>query len=231
MSCMDPGDPLHVVIAEDDALLRAGLIGLIARVADITLVGEASDLPTLQAAVDDLRPDVVVTDIRMPPTGTDEGIVAATWMAEHHPTIGVVVLSNHVNPQYAMALLSSGTGRRAYLLKDRVGDIDELAAAIRTVGGGGSVLDPAVVDALVSASQTKPRSPIDQLTARETEVLAEMAQGRSNAAIASSLVLSERAIEKHSSSIFMKLGLSEEKDLNRRVSAVLIYLGAGNPTR
>ncbi len=221
---------LRVIIAEDDALLRQGVVRLLERVDGIDVVGEAAHLHTLREAVDELTPDVVVTDIRMPPTGTDEGIQAVAWIAERHPGTGVVVLSQYVNPEYALALLASGTGRRGYLLKARIGDVDELAAAIRTVAAGGSVLDPAVVEALVAASRTKRVSPVDRLTARETEVLGQMAQGRSNAAIATSLVLSERAVEKHATSIFSKLGLSEEKDLNRRVSAVLIYLGEGNRT-
>jgi len=220
----------RVIIAEDDALLRQGVVRLLERVDDIEVVGEASDLPSLRTAVADLNPDVVVTDIRMPPTGTDEGIQASRWIAEHHPGIGVVVLSQYVNPEYAVALLAGGTGRRGYLLKERVGDVDDLAGAVREVAQGGSVLDPAVVDALVSASRTKSVSPIDHLTSRETEVLGQMAQGKSNAAIATSMFLSERAVEKHSTSIFSKLGLSDEKDINRRVSAVLIYLGEGNHT-
>jgi DNA-binding NarL/FixJ family response regulator len=140
------------------------------------------------------------------------------------------MLSQYVNPDYAVRLLDAGTGRRGYLLKERVGDVTELVAAIREVAHGGSVIDPKVVHALVEASRTRAASPLDQLTPRETEVLSEMAQGKSNAAIAASLVLSERAIEKHSNSIFSKLGLSEEPDRNRRVSAVLIYLGEGNTT-
>ncbi len=220
----------RVIIAEDNALLRQGVVRLLERVDDIEVVGEASDLPSLRTVVDELDPDVVVTDIRMPPTRTDEGIQAAAWIATDHPGIGVVVLSQYVSPAYAVALLAGGTGRRGYLLKERVGDVDDLAAAIRKVAQGGSVLDPSVVDALVSASRTRPVSPIDHLTSRETEVLGQMAEGKSNAAIATSMVLSERAVEKHSTSIFSKLGLSEEKDLNRRVSAVLIYLGEGNHT-
>ncbi len=218
----------RVIIAEDDALLRQGMVRLLEGVDGIDVVGEASDLPILRAAVDRLNPDVVVTDIRMPPTGTDEGIQAAAWIADDHPQTAVVVLSQYVNPEYAVALLASGTGRRGYLLKERVADLDELVAAIRTVAEGGSVLDPAVVDVLVSASLTKPVSPLDLLTPREAEVLSQMAQGKSNEAIATTIRLSERGVEKHATSIFAKLALSEELDLNRRVSAVLIYLGKGS---
>ena len=220
----------RVIIAEDDALLRQGMVRLLEGVDGIDVVGEASDLSSLRAGVDRLNPDVVVTDIRMPPTGTDEGIQAAAWIADDHPEMAVVVLSQYVNPEYAVALLASGTGRRGYLLKERVGDLDDLVAAIRTVAEGGSVLDPAVVDTLVCASRTKPVSPVDRLTSRETEVLGQMAQGKSNGAIATNLFLSERGVEKHSTAIFSKLGLSEELDINRRVSAVLIYLGEGSHT-
>ena len=220
----------RVIIAEDDALLRQGMVRLLEGVDGIEVVGEASDLSSLREGVARTNPDVVVTDIRMPPSGTDEGIQAAAWIACEHPETGVVVLSQYVNPEYAVALLAGGTGRRGYLLKERVADVDELVAAIRTVAEGGSVLDPVVVDTLVAASRTKPVSPIDRLTSREAEVLGQMAQGKSNGAIATNLFLSERGVEKHATSIFSKLGLSEELDLNRRVSAVLIYLGQGSHT-
>jgi DNA-binding NarL/FixJ family response regulator len=175
---------------------------------------------------------VVVTDIRMPPSGTDEGIQAAAKLRTDHPSVGVVVLSQYADPAYALALLADGSEGRAYLLKERVSEVDELLVAVREVAEGGSVIDPKVVESLV-ATKSGPRSELDRLTPRETEVLGEMAQGKSNAAIAATLVLSERAVEKHTNSIFSKLGLSEERDVNRRVKAVLLYLaeaGGGSTT-
>jgi DNA-binding NarL/FixJ family response regulator len=215
---------LRVVVAEDNALLREGLSRLIAAEPDLELAGACGDLPGLLATIDEDPPDVVVTDIRMPPSGTDEGIRAANAVRERHPGVGVVVLSQYANPDYALALLEGGSARRAYLLKERVGDVEELLGAIREVARGGSVVDPKVVDALVTATSRAVRSDLDRLTPRESEILAEMATGKSNAAIAASLVLSERAVEKHTNSIFSKLGLTEEPDLNRRVKAVLLFL-------
>ena len=168
----------------------------------------------------------MVTDIRMPPTGTDEGIKAAAWLREHFPKTGVVVLSQYVAPGYALALLEHGSAGRAYLLKERVGSVDELARAIRAVAAGGSVIDPQVVDELVRARSAQRSSGLPLLTVRETQILAEMAQGKSNSAIAAALFVTERAVEKHTNSIFAKLGLSEERDLNRRVKAVLVYLSS-----
>ena len=215
---------VKVALAEDNVLLREGISRLVAANKDFELVGVASDLPQLLALVAEREPDVVVTDIRMPPTGTDEGIKAASWLREHYPRTGVVVLSQYVAPKYAVALLEHGSAGRAYLLKERVGSVDELARAIRAVAAGGSVIDPLVVDELVRSRSQRHHSSLAQLTAREVEILAEMAQGKSNAAIAAALSVSERAVEKHTNSIFAKLGLSEEKDLNRRVKAVLLYL-------
>jgi DNA-binding NarL/FixJ family response regulator len=215
---------LRVVVAEDNALLREGLSRLIAAEPDLELAGTCGDLPGLLAAIDDEVPDVVVTDIRMPPSGTDEGIRAANTVRERHPGVGVVVLSQYANPDYALSLLEGGSAGRAYLLKERVGDVEELLGAIREVARGGSVVDPKVVDALVTATSRAVRSDLDRLTPRESEILGEMATGKSNAAIASSLILSERAVEKHTNSIFSKLGLTEEPDVNRRVKAVLLFL-------
>jgi DNA-binding NarL/FixJ family response regulator len=216
---------IRVVLAEDNALLRQGVEKLIAHEDGLELVGTANDLPGLLTLVDAVGPHVVVTDIRMPPTGTDEGIQAAAHLREHCPDIGVVVLSQYANPEYALALLADGSAGRAYLLKETIAGVDELVRAIQTVAEGGSVVDPAVVDSLVGASAPRRPSDLDRLTARELETLAEMAQGKNNAAIAASLFLSERAVEKHTNSIFSKLGLTEEEDVNRRVKAVLIYLG------
>lgn len=215
--------PVRVVVAEDHALLRQGLERMLAAAADVELVGSAADLPSLQALVAEVSPDVVVTDIRMPPTGTDEGIRIAAELRTSHPDVGVVVLSQHAEAPYALALLADGSARRAYLLKERVADVDELLAAVREVAAGGSRIDPQVVEQLVMGKRSQ-GSELDRLTPRELEVLGEMAQGKSNSAIAASLVLSERAVEKHTNSIFSKLGLSEERDLNRRVKAVLVYL-------
>ena len=213
-----------MVVAEDNALLRDGLSRLIAAEPDLELAGTCADLPGLLAAIDEEPPDVVVTDIRMPPSGTDEGIRAANTVRERHPGVGVVVLSQYANPDYALALLEGGSARRAYLLKERVGDVEELLGAIREVARGGSVVDPKVVDALVTATSRARKSDLDRLTPRESQILGEMATGKSNAAIASALILSERAVEKHTNSIFSKLGLTEEPDVNRRVKAVLLYL-------
>ncbi|SHK03844.1 two component transcriptional regulator, LuxR family [Pseudonocardia thermophila] len=214
---------IGVVLAEDNALLRHGLVRLIGAADDITLLGSASDLPGLEKLIEEHSPDVVVTDIRMPPSNSDEGIAVAARLRAERPEVGVLLLSQYAEADYALTLLSDGTARRGYLLKERVADGDELVDAIRRVAAGGSVIDPTVIEGLVAANRQQP-SELDALTPRETEVLAEMAQGKSNAAIAASLVLSERAVEKHTNSIFSKLGLSEEKDLNRRVSAVLVYL-------
>jgi DNA-binding NarL/FixJ family response regulator len=215
---------VRVALAEDNVLLREGVSRLVAANEDFELVGVASDLPQLLALVSEQAPDVVVTDIRMPPTGTDEGIRAAVWIHDHHPRVGVVVLSQYSAPRYAVALLEHGSAGRAYLLKERVGSVDELARAIRTVAQGGSVIDHTVVDELVQARSRQRTSGLSSLTARESQILAEMAQGKSNSAIAAAVSVSERAVEKHTNSIFAKLGLTEEKDVNRRVKAVLVYL-------
>jgi DNA-binding NarL/FixJ family response regulator len=215
---------IRVALAEDHVLLREGLSRLVASNEDFELVGVAANLPELLGIVGDQLPDVVVTDIRMPPTGTDEGIQAAAWIRQHHPGVGVVVLSQYTAPGYALALLEHGSSGRAYLLKERVGSVDELAQAIRAVAQGGSVIDPQIVDELVRARSLERQSVLSSLTPRESEILAEMAQGKSNSAIAAALFVTERAVEKHTNSIFMKLGLSEEKDLNRRVKAVLVFL-------
>ena len=215
---------IRVALAEDNVLLREGMSRLVAANEDFELAGVAGDLPQLLALVKEREPDVVVTDIRMPPTGTDEGIKAAAWLREHFPKTGVVVLSQYVAPGYALALLEHGSAGRAYLLKERVGSVDELARAIRAVAAGGSVIDPQVVDELVRARSAQRESGLSLLTVRETQILAEMAQGKSNSAIAAALFVTERAVEKHTNSIFAKLCLSEERDVNRRVKAVLVYL-------
>ncbi len=215
---------IRVVLAEDNTLLREGIARLLERAADIDLVGTAVDRPTLEALIDAESPDLVVTDIRMPPTGTDEGIRAAEHLRDTNPDTGVVLLSQYADPAYALAFLEKGSEGRAYLLKERVSDLTQLHDAVVEVDRGGSVIDSKVVEALVAARSRAAESPIGRLTPREQEVLDAMAQGKNNAGIAAALGLTERAVEKHINSIFSKLGLSEEPDVHRRVKAVLLFL-------
>ena len=217
---------IRIVLAEDNVLLREGVARLIQAEPELELAAACGDYDELLAAIDEHDPDVVLTDIRMPPTGTDEGIRAAAHLRTAKPGIGVVVLSQYAEPAYALSLLEEGSEGRAYLLKERVSEVDELLRAIREVARGGSVIDPKVVEGLVSANRRPRRTELDRLTPRETEILGEMAQGKSNAAIAGALVLSERAVEKHINSIFSKLGLTEEPQTNRRVKAVLMLLSS-----
>ncbi len=212
------------MVADDHYLVREGVRRLIEAEPELDLVAVCEDLHSLLAAIDDHRPDVVVTDIRMPPTNTDEGLRAASHVREVNAEAGVILLSQYADPQYALGFLEHGSRGRGYLLKERVADVDELVAAIREVARGGSVIDPEIIDALVAARGRAGDSPIRFLTPRESEILSEMAQGKNNAAIADSLVLSERAVEKHINSIFSKLNLSEEPDVHRRVKAVLVFL-------
>jgi DNA-binding NarL/FixJ family response regulator len=224
--------PVRVVLAEDNYLVREGVTKLLSTDPDVEVVAACADYDSLMGAVDAHQPDVVVTDIRMPPTGSDEGIRAANELRDRHPDMGVVVLSQHSDPSYALGFLERGSKGRAYLLKERVSDLDQLADAIREVARGGSVIDPEVVDALVAARARAADSPMRALTPRETEILAEMAKGRNNAGVAATLVLSERAVEKHINSIFSKLGLSQEPDVHRRVKAVLLFLSSqSSPAR
>lgn len=216
--------PLRVVLADDSFLVREGVKLLIESAPDLELVATCADYSALLRAVHEHEPDVVVTDIRMPPGVSDEGIRAAEELRASHPRVGVLVLSAYAEPAYALRLLEGGSARRAYLLKDRVADVDQLLNAIRVVASGGSVIDPAVVETLVAAQATRRASPLEKLTTREREVLGELAQGKSNAAIATTLFLTERAVEKHTNAIFSKLGLSHERDTNRRVRAALMYL-------
>lgn len=215
---------IRVVLAEDNYIVREGLREILAAHDRIDVVATREDLDGLLAAVESERPDAVVTDIRMPPTSTDEGIRAAAELRETHPDVGVVVLSQHADPVYVLALLESGSAGRAYLLKERIHDRLQLVAAIDAVAGGGSVIDPKVVEVLVAARTQATQSPLAELTARELEVLAEIAQGKSNTAIAESLVLTKRAVEKHIHSIFMKLNLAYEQDVSKRVKAALLFL-------
>jgi DNA-binding NarL/FixJ family response regulator len=218
---------IRVLLAEDNYVVREGIRALIETQDALELVGTCDDLPALIAAVDEYQPDVVLTDIRMPPSQTDEGVRAAEWLRESHPDIGVVVLSQYVEEGYAVRLFDKGSSGRAYLLKERVGDVDDLVAAIQEVHRGGSVVDREVVDTLITARLRK-HSPIDDLTARELEVLSHIARGSNNKAIADRLVLSPRAVEKHINSIFAKLGLADEPDSHHRVRAVLLYMAAAN---
>jgi DNA-binding NarL/FixJ family response regulator len=218
---------LRVVIADDHALMREGLVSLLTDQAGIEVAGTAGSLPELLGVVDEAKPDVLVTDIRMPPTNTAEGIEAAAELRTGYPDLGVVVLSQYAEPEYVRRLLGDGTAGRAYLLKSRVSEVEQLVGAIRAVAGGGSVIDPRVVEVLLSPAEAGERTELDELTGREREVLAEMAAGRSNMAIAERLYLSERTVEKHVSTIFSKLGLTEEASVNRRVAAVLAWLESG----
>jgi DNA-binding NarL/FixJ family response regulator len=217
---------IRVVIADDSLIAREGIQQILATDPDIDVAAACGDVDELLAAVDAERPDVVLTDIRMPPTQTDEGIRVATQMRQTHPDLGVVVLSQYEEPVYALALLESGSDRRGYLLKERVHDRAQLRAAIEAVAQGGTVIDPKIVDALVTGKARMGRSPLADLTPREREVLAEIAQGKSNTAIAESLVLTKRAVEKHINSIFLKLDLAFADDVSKRVKATLVYLSA-----
>ena len=221
--------PIRVVLAEDNYLLREGVRRLFEADPDVEMVAACEGLDELLAAVAAESPDVVITDIRMPPTGTDEGIRAATELRTSNPDTGVIVLSQYSDPAYALALFEEGSERRGYLLKERVSDLEQIRAAILEVHRGGSVIDPKVVEALVDARARRRESPVALLTPREREVLSEMAQGRNNASIGDALSLSERAVEKHINSIFSKLGLSEEPNVHRRVKAVLLYLATEGP--
>jgi DNA-binding NarL/FixJ family response regulator len=216
--------PVSIAVADDSLIVREGIAQLLAGHPDIEVVAACEDLDSLIAAVDDQRPDVVLTDIRMPPTHTDEGIRLAALLRESHPDVGVVVLSNYAEAGFALALLESGSEGRAYLLKERIHSRTQLAAAIQSVAAGGSVMDPKIVEPLMMAKSRSERSPLAELTAREREVLSEIAQGKSNAAIADSLVLTKRAVEKHINSIFLKLNLSDAEDVSKRVKAALLFL-------
>ena len=218
--------PIRVVLAEDSLIVREGVQRLLELDPDVEVVASCGDLDALLEVVEAQRPDVVMTDIRMPPDSSDEGIRAALALRETHPDLGVVVLSQYSDPAYALALLETGSDGRAYLLKDRVDDRSQLVGAIRAVAAGGSYVDPKVVERLVAAKGAAERSPLAELTPRELDVLREMAQGANNAAIAAALVVTERSVEKYVHTIFAKLGLTWEDNVNRRVKAVLVYLAA-----
>jgi len=216
--------PIRIVLAEDHYLVREGVRRLLETLPELEVAAVCGDLGSLLAAVDAERPDVVITDIRMPPGQTDEGIQAAERLRETNPEVGVVVLSQYANPSYVLALLEGGSARRAYLLKERVKDVGQLITAIRAVAEGGSLIDPKVVEALVAENARGEESPLNQLTKREHDVLREMAEGKNNAAIADALFLTERSVEKVIHSIFLKLGITWEGTVHKRVKAVILYL-------
>jgi DNA-binding NarL/FixJ family response regulator len=220
---------IRVVLADDSYLIREGVRLLLATQPDIDLVAGVSGLSDLLDAVATHAPDVVVTDIRMPPGDRDEGIQAAETLARTHPGLGVVVLSHYVEPEWALRLFDSAAAGRAYLLKERVGDLAQLRHAIEAVRGGGSVLDPLVVEALIRARTHRSGSPLSLLTPREKQVLELLAGGLSNVAIAAELVVTERSVEKHIGAIMAKLDLDpDDAGIHRRVRAVLAYLSAGS---
>jgi DNA-binding NarL/FixJ family response regulator len=215
---------IQVIVADDSLLVREGVRALLTEQHDIAVIGLAGDYDELLHMVAVRAPDVVVTDICMPPTSTDEGIRAALAIRVSNPTAGVVVLSQYDDPDNAVALLEDGVAGRAYLLKERVALPGQLADAVRAVAAGGSVIDPRIVESMLTARSRPAGSALRHLTSREREVLSEMATGANNATIADRLVVSVRAVERHINSIFAKLGLTEEADVHRRVRAVLLYL-------
>ena len=226
---------LRIVVGEDNLLVREGVARLVSDAPDLEVVDSCEDLAALEASVEKTAPDVVLTDIRMPPTSTDEGIQLANRLRRSHPNVGVVVLSQYSDAGYVLALFALGSDRRAYLLKERIRDRATLVSAIRSVAVGGSAVDPKVIEVLVSARLGDATSQLFELTSREREVLAEIAEGKSNIAIAESLFLTKRAVEKHINSIFLKLNLGNEADISRRVKATLMFLAAvereaGEPT-
>jgi DNA-binding NarL/FixJ family response regulator len=220
---------IRVVVAEDSLIVREGLVQLLAASPSVDVVAAYGDIDAVLAGVERDRADVVLTDIRMPPSNTDEGIRLAEQLREQRPATGVVVLSQYAEPPYVLALLERGSDRRGYLLKERIHDRGQLVSAIDTVARGGSVVDPKIVEVLVEGKARADRSPLAALTPRERDVLAEMATGKSNAAIAEALVLTKRAVEKHVNSIFMKLGLAESRDVSKRVKATLMFLADASP--
>jgi DNA-binding NarL/FixJ family response regulator len=224
----DRDRPIRVVLADDSYLIREALQEILAPVDQVELVAMYADGDSLLAAVEADPPDVIITDIRMPPGGDDEGIRIARQVHDTHPTLGVIVLSQYADAGYALSLLEDGAAGRGYVLKDRVHDRAELIAAIEVVARGGTTIDPGLVHDLLAADRPRQRSPLDELTPREREVLAEMAEGKSNAAIAESLVLTKRAVEKHVGAIFQKLGLEDDEVVSRRVTAVLLYLASAS---
>ena len=222
---------LRVVFADDNYLVREGVSALLAEVDDVDLVDTATDAQSLLRSVAEHTPDAVLTDIRMPPTHTNEGIDAARRIRAEYPGTGVVVLSQYVEEDYVFELLADGVAGMGYLLKERVSDLDELLRALHEVARGGSVLDSKVVEGLLARRSGDARSPLLGLTEREREVLEQMATGRNNATIAKTLFMSDRAVEKHIGAVFQKFGLGDEREVSRRVMAVLTYLEVAPPIR
>jgi DNA-binding NarL/FixJ family response regulator len=222
----DHDGPIRVALADDSYLIREALREILEPVDQVELVATFANGDDLLAALETDPPDVIITDIRMPPGGDDEGIRIARQARRTHPTLGVIVLSQYADAGYALSLLEDGAAGRGYVLKDRLHDRAELIAAIEVVARGGTTIDPGLVHELLAADRPRQRSPLDELTPREREVLAEMAEGKSNAAIAESLVLTKRAVEKHVGAIFQKLGLEDDEVVSRRVTAVLVYLAS-----
>ena len=215
---------IRVVLAEDNYLAREGIVRVLEAIEGVDVVAACGDLETVREAVAAERPDVVVTDIRMPPDHSDEGIRLAAELRTSRPEIGVVVLSQHTDPHYALALFDGGAAGRAYLLKERVRDRAQLSSAVREVASGGSVVDPRIVEGLLAVRMREDYSSLDELTPRELEILALIAEGRSNTAIAGALVVTKRAVERHINSIFRKLALEDTDSVSRRVKAALVYL-------
>jgi DNA-binding NarL/FixJ family response regulator len=224
---------LRIVVAEDDLLVREGLVRLLSTAPDLEVVASCGDYDALATAVDEREPDVVLTDIRMPPTRSDEGIRLAQELRATHPEIGVVVVSQFSEPGQVLALFEEGSDRRAYLLKERLSDRGTLVSAVRSVAAGGSSVDSKIIDVLVYARSGAPSSQLAELTPREREVLGLIAEGKSNSAIADTLFVSKRSVEKLVNSIFMKLGLGHAEDVSKRVKAALIFLAEsqGTPSR
>jgi DNA-binding NarL/FixJ family response regulator len=218
--------PISVVLAEDNYLLRAGIVALLEALEDVVLVAAVGDAEELLAAVESHRPDVVITDIRMPPGFTTEGLTAAIDVRRRFPGTGVILLTQFADPQYAQEFLRGGAAGAGYLLKERIGDVAELERSLHQVASGGSALDPQLVESLVARSERVDGSPLASLTPRERDVLEKMAQGKNNAAIAKTLFLTDRAVQKHINSLFAKLGLGDSTDVDRRVAAVLTLLDA-----
>jgi DNA-binding NarL/FixJ family response regulator len=214
---------MRVVLGEDSLIAREGIVRMLETM-DVELVGVYGGLDELRAGIDEGSPDIVLTDIRMPPSHTDEGIRLAQELRSSHPEMGVVVLSQHAEPLYATALFDRGSERRAYLLKDRLRERDELDRALQTVRRGGSVVDPRIVEELLSSLRRRNESRLNELTPRELELLGLIAEGMSNSAIATTLVITRRAVERHVNAIFAKLDLGDSADVSRRVKAVLLYL-------
>jgi DNA-binding NarL/FixJ family response regulator len=215
---------LRVVLADDSYLVREAIAHVLDDAPGVDVIAVCADVDSLRLAIEAEHPDVVVTDIRMPPTRDDEGLRVAAELRDSHPEIGVVVLSQYLEPRYALDLLARGSDGRAYLLKERIHDRTDLTAAIEATAAGSSVIDAKVVEMLVTARSRVADSPLAGLTPRERAILGEIAQGKSNSAIAQSLTLSKRAVEKHINSLFTKLELPEAEDVSRRVKAALLFL-------